>query len=274
MDTHVLVVGTSRENQVVIQAALPSYELSFAQDGKQALECIARLSDLVLILIDATGDILDALMLLHAMEQDPRCAVMLIAHGGDGNSILHPPLTAAGVSKQVAQVLQKKGSKLLNEQAFLFNAIFWQAPMGITMRELLDLAGGMRHPERPIKFWTPGGSSTPLFTADERKAMRQRHTQPVLDALHQWMTLQRHKLPDSSATAKTLDYSLRRLVALARFADDGQLPVDNNWIENQIRPIAIGRNNWLFAGSLRAGQRAAAVAARLSPKVVRKTLRR
>jgi hypothetical protein len=36
-------------------------------------------------------------------------------------------------------------------------------------------------------------------------------------------------------------------------------PVDNNWIENQIRPIAIGRNNWLFAGSLRAGQRAAAV---------------
>ena len=43
------------------------------------------------------------------------------------------------------------------------------------------------------------------------------------------------------------------------YVDDGQLPVDNNWIENQIRPIAIGRNNWLFAGSLRAGQRAAAV---------------
>lgn len=40
---------------------------------------------------------------------------------------------------------------------------------------------------------------------------------------------------------------------------DGQVPIDNNWCENQIRPIAIGRNNWLFAGSLRAGQRAAAV---------------
>ena len=97
------------------------------------------------------------------------------------------------------------------------------------------------------------------LNVQQRKAIRQQHTKPVLDALHQWMTLQRHKLPDSSATAKTLDYSLRRLVALARFADDGQLPVDNNWIENQIRPIAIGRNNWLFAGSLRAGQRAAAV---------------
>ena len=47
--------------------------------------------------------------------------------------------------------------------------------------------------------------------------------------------------------------------ALTRFAGDGQLSVDNNWIENQIRPIAIGRANWLFAGSLRAGQRAAAV---------------
>ena len=41
--------------------------------------------------------------------------------------------------------------------------------------------------------------------------------------------------------------------------DDGELPIDNNWVENQIRPIAIGRNNWLFAGSLRAGKRAAAV---------------
>ena len=47
--------------------------------------------------------------------------------------------------------------------------------------------------------------------------------------------------------------------ALTRHVDDGDLPADNNWVENQIRPIAIGRNNWLFAGSLRAGKRAAAV---------------
>ena len=95
--------------------------------------------------------------------------------------------------------------------------------------------------------------------ADQRKAIRQQQSKPVLDALHQWMALQRQKVPDGSATAKALDYSLRRWVALTRFVEDGQLPVDNNWIENQIRPIAIGRNNWLFAGSLRAGQRAAAV---------------
>ena len=95
--------------------------------------------------------------------------------------------------------------------------------------------------------------------ANQRQEARQHKARPVLDALHEWMTLQRQKVPNGSATAKALDYSLRRWVALTRFLDDGQLPVDNNWIENQIRPIALGRNNWLFAGSLRAGQRAAAV---------------
>lgn len=49
------------------------------------------------------------------------------------------------------------------------------------------------------------------------------------------------------------------LPTLSKPAAKKTMPVDNNWIENQIRPIAIGRNNWLFAGSLRAGQRAAAV---------------
>jgi transposase len=93
----------------------------------------------------------------------------------------------------------------------------------------------------------------------QRQEVRQHKAKPVLDALHQWMTLQRQKVPNGSATAKALDYSLRRWVALTRFVADGQLPVDNNWIENQIRPIALGRSNWLFAGSLRAGQRAAAV---------------
>ena len=94
---------------------------------------------------------------------------------------------------------------------------------------------------------------------DERLQIRQAKSKPLADALHQWMVLQRRQITDGSATAKALDYSLRRWGALTRFLDDGQLPIDNNWIENQIRPIAIGRNNWLFAGSLRAGQRAAAV---------------
>ena len=49
------------------------------------------------------------------------------------------------------------------------------------------------------------------------------------------------------------------LSQLTHFVSDGDVPISNNWVENQIRPIAIGRSNWLFAGSLRAGKRAAAI---------------
>ena len=97
------------------------------------------------------------------------------------------------------------------------------------------------------------------LNAAERLKIRQRQSKPLADAFKEWMLLQRQKITDGSATAKALDYSLKRWGALTQFLDDGQLPIDNNWIENQIRPIAIGRNNWLFAGSLRAGQRAGAV---------------
>ena len=95
--------------------------------------------------------------------------------------------------------------------------------------------------------------------ADERQRIRQVRTRPLADALHAWMIAQRQQLPEGSATARAIDYSLKRWVALTRYIDDGRLPADNNWIENQIRPVAVGRSNWLFAGSLRAGQRAAAI---------------
>jgi len=95
--------------------------------------------------------------------------------------------------------------------------------------------------------------------ADERLRIRQDRAKPAADALHAWLLAQRQKVPPGSATAKAMDYSLTRWPALTRYLDDGDLPADNNWVENQIRPIAIGRNNWLFAGSLRAGKRAAAV---------------
>lgn len=95
--------------------------------------------------------------------------------------------------------------------------------------------------------------------SDQRRIIRQQQGRPVAEALHAWLAAQRQRVPEGSATTKAIDYSLRRWEALTRYLDDGILPIDNNWVENQIRPIAIGRNNWLFAGSLRAGQRAAAV---------------
>ena len=116
-------------------------------------------------------------------------------------------------------------------------------------QQALQYIGQLYEVEREVKS----------LRADERLQIRQATSKPLADAMHEWMMLQRQKIIDGSATAKALDYSLRRWGALTRFLDDGQLPIDNNWIENQIRPIAIGRGNWLFAGSLRAGQRAAAV---------------
>ena len=95
--------------------------------------------------------------------------------------------------------------------------------------------------------------------ADERLRIRQQQSRSAVDRLHLWLTEHRGKVPSGSATAKAMDYSLRRWPALTRLLEDGRIPIDNNWVENQIRPIAVGRSNWLFAGSLRAGKRAAAV---------------
>ena len=97
------------------------------------------------------------------------------------------------------------------------------------------------------------------LTPQQRHAVRQERAKPVVDALHTWMLGQRERVPEGSTIMKALDYSLKRWAALTRYLDDGDVPVDNNWVENQIRPWAIGRSNWLFAGSLRAGQRAAAI---------------
>jgi transposase len=90
---------------------------------------------------------------------------------------------------------------------------------------------------------------------DIRRRCRQEHARPVANTLHEWLMAQRQLVPNGSATAKAIDYSLKRWQALTRYIDDGDLPADNNRIENLIRPIAIGRSKWLFAGSLRAGQR-------------------
>ncbi|HEV8695454.1 MAG TPA: IS66 family transposase [Lysobacter sp.] len=97
------------------------------------------------------------------------------------------------------------------------------------------------------------------LSAEQRQRIRQLQSQPIADKLREWFLLQRQKATDGTAIAKAIDYSLGRWKALMRFLDDGALPIDNNWVENRIRPIALGRSNWLFAGSLRAGKRAAAV---------------
>ncbi len=94
---------------------------------------------------------------------------------------------------------------------------------------------------------------------EDRWRIRQEKAAPIISTRHDWMLAQRDLVPNGSATAKALDYSLKRWVALTRDLDDGTVPIDNNQVENQIRPWALGRSNWLFAESLRSGKRAAAI---------------
>ena len=97
------------------------------------------------------------------------------------------------------------------------------------------------------------------LTIDERKILRAEKSVPTLKALHDWLIHTRVNTANGGASAKALDYTLKRWTALIRYAETGHLPIDNNPVENCIRPIALGKKNWLFTGSERAGQRAAAI---------------
>jgi hypothetical protein len=97
------------------------------------------------------------------------------------------------------------------------------------------------------------------LTIEARAQLRQEQAQPQLAALHAWLIATRLSVADGSGTAKAIDYSLNRWPALCRYATAGHLPIDNNPVENDIRPIAVGKKNWLFTGSERAGKRAAAI---------------
>lgn len=94
---------------------------------------------------------------------------------------------------------------------------------------------------------------------DARLAQRQARSVQIARALHDWLVAHRARVPPGSATAKAIDYSLNRWAALTRYLGDARLPIGNDHDEQQTRPWATGRKNWLFAGTLAAGQRAAAI---------------
>jgi transposase len=97
------------------------------------------------------------------------------------------------------------------------------------------------------------------LSAQERAAMRQAQTRPLWEGLREYLQLERRRVAEGGASARAIDYSLVHWTALTRHLDDGEVPVDNNHLENLIRPWAMGRKAWLFAGSELAGQRAAIV---------------
>ena len=91
------------------------------------------------------------------------------------------------------------------------------------------------------------------------RQVRQNKAKPVADKLYAWLQQKRLGTTKNASITKAIEYCLKRWQALTRYLEDGNLPIDNNWAENQMRPWALGRKNWLFAGSLESGQRAANV---------------
>lgn len=93
--------------------------------------------------------------------------------------------------------------------------------------------------------------------AEQRAAQRQARAGPILAEFKRWLDASYAKSPPKSAIGKALAYAINRWDALTRYLDDGMLNIDNNPVENAIRGVALGRKNWLFAGSQAGGRRAA-----------------
>ena len=97
------------------------------------------------------------------------------------------------------------------------------------------------------------------YTPDERKAYRKAHLRPLFEQFKDWLDAQNVYLTPKSPIGKAFTYAQNQWPTLMTFFADGRLLIDNNHIENKIRPLALGRKNYLFAGSHQAAQRAAMI---------------
>lgn len=97
------------------------------------------------------------------------------------------------------------------------------------------------------------------LTTEQRYAIRQEKSVPILKELGVWMVEQYPQVTPKSPIGMALQYSMRRWKALSHYTTNGTLEIDNNLVENDIRPIALGRKNYLFAGSHESAQRIAMI---------------
>ena len=124
-----------------------------------------------------------------------------------------------------------------------------QAHASPVAREALVRIGALYAIEEQIRGKPP----------DERRTVRQARSKPLLDSLREWFETTLSKLSRKSDTTAAIRYALSRWDALTRFVDDGHIEIDNNAAERSLRGVALGRKNYLFAGSDAGGERAAAI---------------
>jgi transposase len=97
------------------------------------------------------------------------------------------------------------------------------------------------------------------LSADQIRTVRQWISVPEPEVMENWFREEIYKVAPKSAIGKALAYSLRLWYRLKRYVEDGRFQIDNNPVENSIRPVALGRKNYLFAGSHEAAQNAAMI---------------
>ena len=124
-----------------------------------------------------------------------------------------------------------------------------QAHSSPVAREALQRIGALYGVEEEIRGKPP----------DQRLAVRQTQSKPLLDSLRQWFEATLSKLSCKSETTVAIRYALSRWDALTRYIEDGHIEIDNNAAERSLRGVALGRKNYLFAGSDADGERAAAI---------------
>jgi transposase len=125
----------------------------------------------------------------------------------------------------------------------------YQAHRSPVAGEALERIGQLYGIEKEIRGRSPG----------DRREVRQLRSGPLLESLHAWLKATLAKLSRKSDVAVAIGYALGRWAALARYCDDGRIEMDNNAAERALRAVALGRKNYLFAGSDAGGERAAAM---------------
>ncbi|MHB2018425.1 MAG: IS66 family transposase [Candidatus Xenobia bacterium] len=87
------------------------------------------------------------------------------------------------------------------------------------------------------------------FTEDQRRVLRQQRARPVIDAMKAWLEEVKPRVPERSKLGEAIGYALNQWSRLEHYVNAGYRPLDNNWVENLIRPFAVGRKNWLFCAT-------------------------
>ena len=152
------------------------------------------------------------------------------------------------------------GFNRLYEQGGIVEAACWahvrrkfhdlyQAHRSPVAAEALERIGQLYGIEKEIRGRSPA----------ERREARNARSRPVIESMHGWLNATLAKMSRKSDVAGAISYALGRWPALLRHLDDGGVEIDNNAAERSLRAIALGRKNYLFAGSDAGGKRAAAI---------------